>query len=165
MKKYLPTYPDCFVCGKDNNIGLKRRFTVECAPKQGLNDFEVVTEITFTKEYVGFNGIVHGGVVTALIDETMWWAAAVKTSLSFVTAELNVKFIKPVRVDERLTFKGKIVENKKKMTVNEGVVIDSKGDVLVRAMGKFFAMSEEESKKVIEHLAFEKDTYSVPKRD
>ncbi len=160
MKKYLPTYTGCFVCGKHNDFGLKRRFYVADAPETS-EKVAVCVEMTFPKEYEGFKGVVHGGIITAIIDEAMGWASTVKTTLMYVTADLNVRFVKPVKVGEALTFKGWLVKNRRKMTVNEGVVISADGEILVKASGKFFALSEAESREVNDYLHYEEGTYNL----
>jgi uncharacterized protein (TIGR00369 family) len=161
LKKYLPGYPGCFVCGKSNEIGLRSRFYIKDDLPINEEGVEVAADITFTKEYEGFKGVVHGGVITALIDEAMGWSSTVKTKLLYVTVNLNVNFIKPVRVGEKLIFKAKMIEDKKRVSLNEGVVVNTKGEILVKASGKFFAMTEEETKRVIGYLSFEDDTHDI----
>ena len=160
MKKYLPRYSDCFVCGKNNHSGLKRRFYVFAPSDEEISD-EVYVNIAFPKEYEGFKGVVHGGVITALIDEAMGWSSTIKTALMYVTYDLNITFLKPVPVGQELTFKAWMTEDNKKVTRNEGVVMDADGDVLVKASGRFFALSEEDQKEVIDYLTFDEDTLDL----
>ena len=161
MKEYLPTYSRCFVCGKHNLSGLKRRFYVQRGADQFSDNDKIAVRITFSKEHVGFKGVVHGGIITAIIDEAMGWAASINTGRIYVTADLNVRFVKPVMINEELTFIAWMNEDKKRVSLNEGVVINSIGEVLVKSSGKFFAMNEEETKKVVGYLTFEEGTLDI----
>ncbi|MCJ7751507.1 MAG: PaaI family thioesterase, partial [Armatimonadetes bacterium] len=53
----------CFACGKGNPIGLKLDFRFEGE--------EYVTEFEVRPEYQGWAGIVHGGLLATVLDETM----------------------------------------------------------------------------------------------
>ena len=160
MKKYLPRYQDCFVCGDHNKIGLKRRFYVNKSSDELIFEDEVVADITFAKDHEGFKGVVHGGVITALIDEAMGWASTINTKKMYVTAEINVVFIKPARVGEPLKFIGRMIDTKRRVTHNEGVVLNEAGETVVKATGRFYALSDDDTKKVKEYLSFE-DAYDV----
>jgi uncharacterized protein (TIGR00369 family) len=161
LKKYLPRYPDCFVCGNNNVIGLKRRFYVDMSPTGEVKRDEVMTDIIFTKEYIGFEGVVHGGVITALIDESMWWAATVKTKHMYVTADLNISFLRPVKVGEELTFKGRFVRSVKKLAICEGEAVNGSGEAFLKAKGRFFVMDDSLREKLIECLDFTEDTLNI----
>jgi acyl-coenzyme A thioesterase PaaI-like protein len=53
----------CFVCGPDNPIGLRIAFHVEGEQCRG--------EFTARPEHVGFDGVTHGGIVFAVLDDAM----------------------------------------------------------------------------------------------
>ncbi len=78
----------CFGCGPLSDIGLKMRFderpdgTVECRFSLG-------------EAYQGWRGVAHGGIVALVLDEAMAYAAATRGLLG-VTAELKMRFRKPV---------------------------------------------------------------------
>src|SRR5437762_54292 len=67
----LPTTKGCFVCGQQNPLGLKLRLETDGTSVQAQFTPEVV--------HVGFKGIVHGGIISTLLDELMVWACAVQT--------------------------------------------------------------------------------------
>jgi hypothetical protein len=58
-----PRGHNCFACGTDNPIGLNLQF-------YRLAD-DVCTEITLDKQYEGWEGVIHGGIVSTLLDEVM----------------------------------------------------------------------------------------------
>jgi uncharacterized protein (TIGR00369 family) len=83
----------CFVCGKDNPIGLKLRFA-----KQGEG---VRAEFTPSVLHVGYDGVVHGGIVAALIDDALaniWFARGQEA----LTAKIEVRFRHEVKPGDRL---------------------------------------------------------------
>src|SRR3970282_925085 len=83
----------CFVCGRDNPIGLKLRFARE---GEGVR-----AEFTPSDLHVGYEGLVHGGILAALIDDALaniWFTKG----LEAVTARIEVRFRKEVRPGERL---------------------------------------------------------------
>ena len=57
-----PNSRHCFVCGLENNYGLKLRFK-ETGPG------EVTADYTVPEHFQGYPGVVHGGIVTAMLDE------------------------------------------------------------------------------------------------
>ena len=62
MKSLQPNSSMCFACGMDSKIGLKMRF-------YNSGPGEVTADYTVDKRYQGYPGIVHGGVVAAMLDE------------------------------------------------------------------------------------------------
>jgi acyl-coenzyme A thioesterase PaaI-like protein len=82
----------CFGCGRDNPHGLKLTFFAG-------DDGEVWADWTPWREHEGFNGIAHGGIITAVLDEVMGWAVYHKRIWA-VTGKIAVSFRKPVLVGE-----------------------------------------------------------------
>ena len=86
-----PSSRTCFVCGRENPLGLAARW--ESDPDRR----EVRATLEIPEHFNGFPGTVHGGILTALLDE-----AAVRTALLdggfddlMVTAKLEVAFRRP----------------------------------------------------------------------
>lgn len=82
----------CFGCGRQNPQGLKLTFYADD------RDGSVWTEWTPAREQEGFPGIVHGGLVTTVLDEVMGWMIS-SQQIWAVTGALNVRFRKPVEID------------------------------------------------------------------
>jgi uncharacterized protein (TIGR00369 family) len=83
----------CFVCGSRNPIGLRLAFTVR--------DGRVTAEFTPSDLHVGFTGIVHGGILAAVLDDAMA-AVGFYQGEPTVTARLSVRYRRPARPGERL---------------------------------------------------------------
>lgn len=122
----------CILCGKENPIGLKLEFSTD---KTNLAS-KCITKIP--KEYQGWRDIVHGGIISSLLDEACAYACF-NISLEFVTAEINVRFKKPLKINEEITISGKIVSNKGRIYQVEGEVIRNSDNLLIaEANAKFF---------------------------
>lgn len=118
----------CFVCGKKNPKGLK----VDIKLGKGNCEFYFKTE----KEYEGWKNIIHGGIIATLLDEAMVWACS-SIGYKTVTAELNVRFKKPLQVGETVKVKGEIKEIKKKLIIAVAI-IEKEKEIYATGEGKFF---------------------------
>jgi len=101
--EYSDTYEGCFVCGKKNPNGLRLEFSWDTEKK------EVYTRWRPKQYMQGFKGVVHGGFITMVLDEVMAKVCLFDKKPA-VTLRIEVKFIKPVRVDEEITVRGRCVE-------------------------------------------------------
>ncbi|MDH4223794.1 MAG: PaaI family thioesterase [candidate division Zixibacteria bacterium] len=129
-------YSNCFVCGDKNDCGLKVDFFYD----QKVAKAEYVPD----QRFQGYKGILHGGIISSLLDEVMIKAVIARNFL-VVTAEIEVKFIKPARIGEKLFLEGKVVEEKGKIFVAEGEVRNAKKEIVATGKGKFFRVTEETS--------------------
>lgn len=145
----LPNYSRCFVCGHGNPRGLNVRFDSDGTM--------VWTEIVPADEQMGYHGLVHGGVLSALLDECMGWAACVRRGVFFLAAELTVRFQKPVPLHGKLRVEGQILSEHRRLCECEGRVLDQDGAVLVTGRGKFVPLSPEETRRIIAHLTGESE--------
>jgi acyl-coenzyme A thioesterase PaaI-like protein len=82
MKKQ-PNSQMCFVCGLENPIGLKMAFYED-------DEGRVVAKFTPGDEHQGFPGVMHGGIVTALLDEVLG-RVAIAAGRWMVTGRLNMR--------------------------------------------------------------------------
>jgi len=136
-------YSNCFVCGDRNESGLKVDFFYD----QGVAKAEFIAD----ERFQGYKDILHGGIISSLLDEVMIKAVIAK-DLLVVTAEIEVKFLKPVRIGERLFLEGKVIKEKEKIFVAEGKAWNSKGERVATGKGKFFKVKEEMQEDLKESL-------------
>jgi uncharacterized protein (TIGR00369 family) len=123
----------CFVCGNQNPVGLKLNFHYD-----EKND-EMVSNTVFPHHFQGWQGVLHGGLISTVLDEIMIKAAAQK-GFKCVTAELNIKFKKPALLKKEFTIKGKVKEIRRRLVLTEGSVVDSDGTTIAAANGKFITI-------------------------
>jgi acyl-coenzyme A thioesterase PaaI-like protein len=84
----------CFGCGPENDAGL--RLTFESGASGRLRTRFVPREI-----HGGWEGVFHGGLMATLLDEAMM-AYLFRNGIHAATADLHVRFRKPVRLGEEL---------------------------------------------------------------
>ncbi|MFO7810102.1 MAG: PaaI family thioesterase [Candidatus Delongbacteria bacterium] len=107
----------CFACGHLNEYGLHADITVN-------DDNTSCCKISVPSRFQGWKGMVHGGIISTLLDEISIYACR-KISLRGVTAEIYVKFRKPVPIDTELELKAKVTEIRRKMvSVQAELLID-----------------------------------------
>ena len=123
----------CFACGAKNPDGLQLKFTY---PQQGTCRAEFVPE----QKFQGWQGILHGGIISTLLDEALAHAVGGAEggggASETVTAELTVRFKKPVRIGSRIILTGKMEKDNGKMVEASSELTDETGMVLASAKGK-----------------------------
>ncbi|MCU0606556.1 MAG: PaaI family thioesterase [Candidatus Edwardsbacteria bacterium] len=123
----------CFVCGKNNPDGLRIAFQYP-APSTCRAAF------TPPRKFQGWQGILHGGIVSTLLDEALAHAAGGPErgggGSGAVTAELTVRFRKPVPIGAAVVLEGRVVADKGRVVECESSLTDTSGTVLASATGK-----------------------------
>ena len=81
----------CAICGLDNEYGVKAAF-------YNMEDRSVMTKFQYKNQHQSFPGRVHGGLITAMLDEMglrALWAEEGNENTYGVTMDLNTKYRKP----------------------------------------------------------------------
>ena len=149
MKRYLPSYDTCVVCGdhKHNRAALGVRWYCEAGV--------VRTHLTAGIEQMGYPGVVHGGILCSLLDEALGWAACIERRCYFVSAELTVRFVNPAPTRQPLTVTARLKEKKSRYLISAGEVHSEAGEVFARASGKFFPMTRQASLEFDKQMAYQ----------
>lgn len=132
MKKAMKfeTYGNCFVCGQNNPNGLRLNFEIDEEKKT------LKTTFVATPTFQGWDGIVHGGIVSTLLDEAM---AKLVYELGYqsVTASLEIKFKKPAPILEPLLVYGEITEVNRRVVRAKARVTKENGTLLAEGKSTF----------------------------
>ncbi len=140
----LPWSDSCFVCGEKNPKGLGLRFTT---------DGEVVLlRGSIDPLLQGYPDHVHGGVISAMLDEAMAWACSVAAHRLHYTVELKIRYRRPVPAAAPIVVKARMLERDSQVARGWGRIEDSSGKLLVTGEGRFFPLSEEEHAKLLPML-------------
>ncbi len=134
-------FSGCFVCGPDNECGLKSVF-------QTLENGGVEGTFTPDVKHCGYEGIVHGGVIMGFLDEVLGRTAFVRDRM-FLTHTLEVSFRKAAAPGKTLKAVAREVEWSKRKFTAEGTLTDEDGDVVATAKGVFLVMSEKMEKQIL----------------
>ena len=92
----------CFICGLQNPVGLKLAFYEDAEAGQ------VRAEFTVPDEYQGYPGVVHGGIVAAVLDEVSGRAIMMGGSDEnlMATLRLTIRYRRPTPTETPLTAVG-----------------------------------------------------------
>jgi acyl-coenzyme A thioesterase PaaI-like protein len=106
-----PNSSHCFVCGLENDFGLRMAF-YETGPE------EVTAEYTVPERYQGYPGVVHGGIVAAMLDEVVGRTAMIDDHTRFwVTAKMEIRYRNTVPIGEPLRLIGRLEKKRGRLTV------------------------------------------------
>lgn len=120
-------YNNCFACGKDNPIGLKLEFEYT---ENSSVAYHVVGD-----NFQGYHDIVHGGIVTTLLDEAMAKIIHAKGMVA-VTGDINVKFRRAVPTNKEIKITGTILKERSR-TIQTTGKIEFDGKILAEATATF----------------------------
>ena len=159
----LPHTVGCLVCGRQNPHGLKLSLQVDEA--NGV----VWTEFTPRPEHIGFEGIVHGGVLATVLDEAMVWAATWAGKRFGVAGEMSVRFRRSAAVGQSLRCEARVEGAGKRpgtprLIHSSGTVTDADGALIAEATGKYVPVSPERNKVVVGTLVDEDQTAAAAAR-
>ncbi|MFH1074450.1 MAG: PaaI family thioesterase [Candidatus Firestonebacteria bacterium] len=118
----------CFACGKNNPDGLKLDFRMEGG--------KLYTDYTFPKKFQGYAGIVHGGMLSLVLDEVMVNLPWKKYNNPVVSAELNIRLRKPARIGEKIIFSAEIEKEVKNIIFVKGSAASESGEIFATASAK-----------------------------
>ncbi|WP_302574288.1 PaaI family thioesterase [uncultured Acidaminococcus sp.] len=118
----------CFGCGKDNPMGLHLHFRTD---ENGCYTCFVPQPV-----HQSYDGRMHGGLISTLLDETMGNYPYMYEHKVAYTARLEVRFRQPVRIGERIHVITKVKRRKGQLLEMTGQVIREDGTVAAEADGK-----------------------------
>ena len=138
MAEPNPSNP-CFGCGDANPRGMRLAFDRDPARRR------VVGRFRLGAEYQGGTGFIHGGIIATVLDEAMSKVSRF-SSVRAVTAELNIEYLKPIRVDEEITVEGFESQHDGRQLLHQGEIRNAAGDLLARGRGRFVVLDPAKSR-------------------
>ncbi|MGD8456414.1 MAG: PaaI family thioesterase [Anaerolineales bacterium] len=135
--KKLPNSYYCFACGLENDFGLKLAFYQEG------ND-TIVVDYVVPDHYQGYPGVVHGGIVTTMLDEVLGRVIMIDdpNRLMF-TAKLTTRYRKPVPTETPLKLIGKVVKDRGRIAEAKAELLGPDGTLLAEAEGLMVSLSQD----------------------
>ncbi|MBN1939980.1 MAG: PaaI family thioesterase [Candidatus Aminicenantes bacterium] len=122
----------CFVCGEDNPDGLRLNFEY---PEPGRCRAVYIPD----RRFQGWKDILHGGIISTLLDEAFAHAYGGRdrgAGEAAVTAEMTVRFIKPVKIGHPVVLEGRVLSNSRRVIMCESTLADDSGQIQASASGK-----------------------------
>lgn len=124
----------CIICGMDNAYGVKAQF-------YNMEDDSIGCLLTYIPEHQSYPGRVHGGMVSALLDELIGRALWVNEPEAYgVTTSLDVSFRKPVPYNTPLKARATLTYNSSRGFYGEGYLYDMDGKILAQASAKYLKL-------------------------
>lgn len=127
----------CAICGMDNKYGVHAQF-------YNMEDRSVMTKFKYREEHQSYPGRVHGGLITAMLDEMglrALWAYKEGNEKEFgVTMSLDTKYRKPVPYNIELIGKGMIIKENNKFFVVDSKILDLEGNILANGTIKYIKL-------------------------
>lgn len=122
----------CFVCGLENDFGLHASFYETASG-------DLVATVHPKNGHQSYPGRMHGGVIAALLDETIGRAIAIgrDDQVWGVTIELTTKYRKPVPLDGDFKVVGRVTKEGGRIFEGSGEIILADGSVAVEASGRY----------------------------
>lgn len=128
----------CFACGSKNPLGLHLSFYRE-------GDF-MCTRVQPSAHWQGFEGVVHGGLQATIMDDLMSNYLRNVHGVWGTTAELTLRYRKPVPVDEELVFKATLKKSGSKVWEVEGFCQTASDETVLKlttGVGRFFLVQRQ----------------------
>ena len=124
----------CMVCGVENECGLHARFLE-------LDNGELMGVFDPREQHQGYPGRMHGGILTAIVDEAIGRAIAVGDPGAWgVTVELSMRFRRPVPLDRPIRVLARITEDNGRIFQGVGEIVLDDGTVAVTGWGKYMRL-------------------------
>jgi acyl-coenzyme A thioesterase PaaI-like protein len=124
----------CMVCGVENELGLHARFFV-------LDSGELAGVFQPKQEHQGYPGRLHGGIVSAILDETIGRSINVTEAHTWgITVKFTVRLRKPVPLDREVKAIGRITRDSSRVFEGTGEILLEDGTVAAEAEGTYVKM-------------------------
>ena len=131
----------CFGCGNANPHGLGMHFR--------FDEGRAVAEFIIQRQFQGYPGRAHGGVVATMLDEAMSWAVYHAGAWS-MTARMTVRFRRAVPLGVAITATGWITRDRGRYLELRSELRDARGVLLAEADGLFVRVAGRAAKELRE---------------
>lgn len=129
VKIYNLPNKKCFGCGPANEIGLKMEF------ESNQEKVRTITEIP--PRLAGWANLTHGGITATVLDETMAWTAIYLKRSFILTKNIQVDYIRPIFIGDRIRCEGRIVEDlSPKEVVVKADIFNHKNELVAKGEGR-----------------------------
>lgn len=145
MKGLLPGYKKCFFCGPAAG-----------GPAMELHYGEegIFCKFVAHEKFQGYDGMLHGGIVTGVLDEVMWWTLFMEKKAVCATSKIEVHFRRPVLCGNSYVASGRLVEVNGRTYLMSGRIEDEEGHICARSAGSFRRIEKFTMDDVVKHLDF-----------
>lgn len=122
----------CFGCGPANASGLQLDFLID-------DDLSVVCLAQIADHFEGHPGYLHGGAIATILDEAMSKAVRAR-SVTAMTRELKVEYLRPVPSKTPIQIEGRVHNHEGRKYFAEAAIFDEQQKKLATAAGMFIEL-------------------------
>ena len=133
---------NCFVCGMKNPFG----FQVKPEVRDGGASVHI--ECTPAEHLQGWANILHGGILSTLLDEVITYVGIGTFDQHAVTAQLEIRFRNPAPTGVKLFVSAERIKVSKRLVEAKAEVTLSDGTLIATGTGKVVPVSEHFAPKV-----------------
>lgn len=126
----------CFGCGPENHHGLQLQFVSDPAADSYRCEFRL------SENFGGPPGHAHGGIIATILDEAMGKANRLRSRIA-LTRRIEVDYLRPVPLRQRLTVEGRVNIVRGRTLYNSAELRNAEGVLLARSRGKFITIDAE----------------------
>src|SRR6266496_1066784 len=130
-------YQRCFVCGQRNPYGLHLVFRLE--------NNTIVADFQPREEHQGFPGVIHGGIVAAVLDEALGRTSMLAEKPEWsMTGRLEVRYRRYVPFGPLLRIRASLESERRQIVQASGklTLADDESVTLAEAQGTFLYLSD-----------------------
>ena len=143
-----PEMYQCIGCSPHNPIGMKLEFWDD-----GEN---IISKWQPRPEFMGWVNVLHGGIQATLLDEIAAWVVYTKCETAGVTAQLQVKYEKPLYTSQgEITIKGRLMEKNKRIAIISAQIFDSENQLCAEAEIKYYIFPEKVAREKFHYPGIE----------
>ncbi len=119
---------NCFGCSLKNKSGLQMKFYTT-----KKEDF-VISWLKVPPHLCGWSNLVHGGIISAMLDEAMGWAGLIILKKMVVSKSITVDFMKPVLIDNEISVRGMVNKiNSEREAILQGYIYNDENEVCAQS--------------------------------
>jgi acyl-coenzyme A thioesterase PaaI-like protein len=112
------------------------------------------TDVTLEQRFQGWDGIAHGGILCAILDEVMAWSLVAEDNWG-LTARMAVEFHKPIEIGRPIRAEGWILRSRRRIVDTAARIVDaSTTQELATASGVYVAADEARKQELRERYAY-----------
>lgn len=131
----------CFACGPDNPIGLHMTFY--------RNEKTVFSWLKVPRQLYGWQNILHGGIVSTILDEVMSWTAHHLIKKLILTRSITVDFLHPLYVETEIRAEGWISRlNSEREAILEAHLFNATEKICAKATGSFALLTPKVARRL-----------------
>jgi len=139
---------NCFGCSPNNDIGLQMSF---------YEDGEFIKcDWSPQERFQGYQNVLHGGILSALMDEIASWYIFAKLQTAGVTAKMEIRYIKPVYNNKgKITLQAFMKEPRQRLSNIEVKVFNNDGVLCTEGIIQYFVFPKGYSEKHLYYPDFD----------